>query len=75
MQKTRRPETSPIEPLLMSFQDAALVMGVGKDYIYKMVDAGEIAYIQLGTEKKSRRRITREALEDFIRTRTEQAQS
>lgn len=71
METTRTPPQEP--PLLLNFRDAAVFLGVGKTYIYEKVDAGEIAYVELGSEKRARRRITREALNDFIQSRTEQA--
>lgn len=60
-------------PLLLSIREAAAVLGVGKTFFYGAVDAGEIPYVQLGTEKRSRRYITREALTEYIESKTEQA--
>lgn len=60
-------------PLLLSFRAAAEVLGVGKTYLYGLVDNGDLPYVQLGTEKRSMRKISVKALEEFIETKTEKA--
>lgn len=60
-------------PLLLTIRDAAAALGIGKTYMYDLVDAGEIPYVQLGTPKRSMRRISIKDLEAYIETRTEQA--
>lgn len=65
-------ETEPA-PLLLNFRDAATTLGVGKDYIYALVDNGELPYVQLGTPKRSMRKISVKALETYIEEKTERA--
>lgn len=60
-------------PLLLSIRAAAEVLGVGKTFLYGAVDNGEIPYVELGTDKRSRRYITRENLATYIESKTEQA--
>jgi excisionase family DNA binding protein len=67
---TRQAEPTP---LLLNIRDAAATLGVGKDFIYALVDAGTLPFVQLGTPKKSMRRISTQALQDYIDTHTEQA--
>lgn len=59
--------------LVYNVKDAAVLLGVGKDYLYERIKTGEIPIVQLGTENKSMRRIAATDLQAFIDSRKEVA--
>ena len=72
------PDLLPVQPgipirLTYSVREAATLLGVGKDYLYERINAGEIPVVQLGTEHKSMRRIAATDLQAFIDARKDVA--
>lgn len=66
-----RPEVDAQEqqPLLLSVDSAAQLMGIGRTKAYEMVKCGQLPLVRIGT----RVLIPREALEDWIVRHTEGA--
>lgn len=55
---------------LLTLREVAMVLGVGKDYVYGRVHDGDLPTVQLGTERRSMLRIRRDDLDAFIAART-----
>lgn len=53
--------TAP-EPLVYSVEQAADLLGIGRTFMFRLVITGEIESFKIG----NRRKITREALDEFI---------
>jgi excisionase family DNA binding protein len=51
------------KPLTYSVDEAAQLLGIGRDAAYKACEAGQLPYIQLGS---NRRRIPRVAIEKIL---------
>ncbi len=56
-----------LEPLLLRVTDVALVLGIGRTKVFALLAAGELPVVRLGRSV----RIPREALERWVRERTE----
>jgi excisionase family DNA binding protein len=60
------------KPALASFATAAEILDVSKTHIYNLVDNGDLPFVDLGTAKRSMRKIPIKALEEFIQEHTQQ---
>lgn len=72
------PSLLPVQPeipvrLAYNVQETAVLLGVGKDYVYERINAGELPVVQLGTEHKAKRRIAATDLQAFIDSRKDVA--
>jgi excisionase family DNA binding protein len=56
-----------LEPLLLRVTDVALVLGIGRTKVFALLAAGELPVVRLGRSV----RIPREALERWVRERTD----
>ena len=50
------------KPLVISVEEAAEVLGVGRDLIYQLISSGRLRSLKIG----SRRKISVKALNDFV---------
>lgn len=55
--------TAPAERLLYKPEQAAEVLGVGRSFVYELMAAGELEYVELS---RRCRRIRRSALEKYV---------
>lgn len=56
-----------LEPLLLRVTDVALALGIGRTKVFALLAAGELPVVRLGRSV----RIPRDALERWVRERTE----
>lgn len=66
---TEGQDTASRMPRLLKVEDAADVLGVSKDYIYKAVNEGHLAAVYLGNGKRQHLRIKPADLDKFVETR------
>lgn len=57
-----RPDTTPGAPLLMTVEEAADLLRLGRTRMYELVMSGQIVSVKVGR----RRLIPRKSLEDFV---------
>jgi excisionase family DNA binding protein len=55
-------ERPPIVPLSVSVDDAALLLGLSRSNLFKLLESGEIRSVKVG----SRRLVPRKALDEFL---------
>lgn len=56
--------------LLLTLKEAAAELRISDDSVYRLITSGAIQSVDVGTARRSRTRITRAALEDFIAKRS-----
>lgn len=59
--------------LVYTVMESAVLLSVGKDYVYERINAGELPVVQLGTDHKAKRRIAATDLQAFIDSRKDVA--
>jgi excisionase family DNA binding protein len=58
-------------PLLLSFVEAGVLLGVSRDSIYKLVSAGQLPFCQMSPSgKSSMMKVSRADIDSFIAART-----
>jgi excisionase family DNA binding protein len=55
---------------LLTVPDAADILGISPDALRRCISAGEVQYVNVGSTRRPRIRITPAALEAFIEKRT-----
>ncbi|MFJ3957730.1 helix-turn-helix domain-containing protein [Arthrobacter sp. NPDC090010] len=65
--------TEVLATRLFTVEEAAVELGVGKNYVYSAIKAGELPVVELGTGTRSKIRVRATALELFIEQRTHTA--
>lgn len=61
--------TAVEETRLLKVADVAARLGVGKDWVYRRIEAGELPVVELGDTRKNQR-VTEAALTAFVEART-----
>ncbi|MFI8850250.1 helix-turn-helix domain-containing protein [Streptomyces sp. NPDC053499] len=62
--------TAPADRLLYKPEDAAKVLSIGRSFVYELMAAGELEYVELS---RRCRRIRRSALEQYVAKLTPQS--
>lgn len=64
------PAAAPSDELrLYSVNDAAKLIGVGRDFLYAAIERGELSYVDLSTHARQKRRIKAGELRRWIESR------
>lgn len=58
-----------VQTLLLTLPEAAEQLRISEDSLRALISAGAIQTVDVGTGRRSRTRVTRTALEDFIAAR------
>lgn len=46
------PQPSNVEPLVVSAEDAAVMLGISRATVYRLMDAGELPYASIGRQRR-----------------------